>query len=346
MNQILLFGGTNRERLVSTASGQNLARLLPEASCWFWGSDGRVHVLQRELLLAHQDVFRAELRPGDQREQFESLPAALDSLDQARDVIFLGLHGGAGEDGTVQRWLEERSLSFTGSGSEASALAFDKNRAKERIREHGLSTAESRIFSADSAESHRHWIEEQMQSHGKVVLKPAREGSSYGLHFIETAADLDGALQEITETEYEGGWLAEPFLKGVELTIGVIDDGQKVIPLPSVEIRPVSGRSFDYAGKYLGEGVQEICPGEVSEEIEQQARALGLAAHKALGCFGYSRTDIIAGESGVWFLETNTLPGLTRSSLLPQELTAAGIAFEHFLHTQIELAVGRARVPA
>jgi D-alanine-D-alanine ligase len=135
--------------------------------------------------------------------------------------------------------------------------------------------------------------------------------------------------------------MVEQFISGRELTVGVIDHGKGPVALPVVEIEVDSGFAFDYEGKYLGKGTREICPAQISEEMAQAAQQTAVAAHTALGCEGYSRTDIMFGEDGPYFLETNTLPGMTVSSLVPQELRAAGIEIRAFIEQQLQLAIER-----
>lgn len=332
---VLLFGGLSRERLVSVATAQTLATLLPDPTCWFWRPDGTVVEVELSRLLDHQDPFQSPFEPSG-RELGRRLSDAFDELRGTGAVVVVGLHGGEGENGTVAAWLEARSIPFTGSGSVASRLAFDKVAAKERVAAEGLDVAEAEILSGDDDDSLERLVRLVERSE-KVVVKPVEEGSSYGMEILVSAAEAERFAERIRGGEYER-YLAERFLRGVELTGGVIVHEGGVIALPTVEIRAEEGRSFDYRGKYLGEGIREICPAEVSEEIEQATREAARVAHLTLGCFGYSRSDFIVEDGKPYFLETNTLPGLTKSSLLPQELREAGISMAEFLDEQVELA--------
>jgi len=136
------------------------------------------------------------------------------------------------------------------------------------------------------------------------------------------------------------------FLAGRELTVGVIERPDGLITLPCIEIEVDPGFTFDYEGKYLGKGTREICPANISDSLAAEAQRAALEAHTALGCEGYSRSDFVAGNDRIWFLELNTLPGLTTTSLVPQQLRAAGIELATFLDEQEDLARGRAHVPA
>jgi len=327
MAVIVLFGGRSDERHVSVASAQNIVRTLDAPLAWFWAEDGSVYDVALDDLLTHRNPFEADLVPR-RPAIWPTLEQALDTMPVEDPVLFLALHGGEGEDGTVQRMLERRGIPFTGSGSEASAIAFDKGRAKEAVTTK-VRTAESRI-ARDRSEV-AGVAREMLTRHEKLVLKPLAGGSSRGLFFVER----DGDLPNVLPVPY----IVEQFIAGRELTCGVIDMGSGAFALPVIEIEVDPGREFDYAGKYLGSGTREICPAKISDAMRAEAQATALAAHLALGCDGYSRTDMIAvADDEVYFLELNTLPGLTTSSLVPQELRTAGIDFREFMETQIALA--------
>ncbi|MBW3670142.1 MAG: ATP-grasp domain-containing protein [Acidobacteria bacterium] len=337
---VLLFGGLSRERMVSVATAQTLGTLIDDPACWFWRPDGTVAEIELDALLDHQKPFQSPFEPAG-REVGGRLAEAFDELRESGAVVVVGLHGGEGENGTVAAWLEERRIPFTGSGSVSSRLAFDKVAAKAAVAEKGLNVAEAEILGGQDDDSLERLIDLVDRSE-KVVVKPVEEGSSYGMEILVSTDDANRFVEKIRGGEYER-YLAERFLRGTELTGGVIEHRGEVIALPTVEIRPEEGRSFDYRGKYLGEGIREICPAEVSEEVEQATRQAAKIAHKTLGCFGYSRSDFIVEDGEPYYLETNTLPGLTKSSLLPQELREAGISMREFLDSQVELSRGRYR---
>ena len=166
-------------------------------------------------------------------------------------------------------------------------------------------------------------------------------GSSVGLHIISSPAEAEAAAKEIVNSKYDR-YLAEAFIEGRELTVGVVDDkSQGLIALPASEAVLLNGPKFDYEGKYLGRGTKEITPAEITEQEMQAAQKLAIDAHRSLGCYGYSRTDMILTPEGPVFLETNTLPGLTRASFVPQQLEAAGVSLLSFIERQIELAAQR-----
>ena len=322
----MLFGGPSDERHVSVASAQNVVRTLPGAFAWFWAPDGRVYDVAPADLLAHQRPFEIDFVPA-RPAIFPTLEQALDTLPVADPVFFLALHGTMGEDGTVQQMLESRAIPFTGSGAEASAVAFDKDRAKERVRGR-VRVAESRVVR--NASELQTAVDDLRSRHERIVLKPLAGGSSRGLYFL--------GRDDAPPSDLRFPYILEQYIRGRELTVGVIDSETGPIALPVIEIEVDPNRTFDYEGKYLGAGTREICPAKIPPQLAREAQATAVAAHEALGCEGYSRSDMMAAEDGVYFLETNTLPGLTTSSLVPQQLREHGIDFRAFLERQVELA--------
>jgi D-alanine-D-alanine ligase len=333
---VVLFGGPSDERRVSVATAQHVLTVLDQAEPWFVGLDGRVYRPSREELQAHRNPFTTELQPRA-APAHASIEAALDDRSLPRDtVFFLGVHGSWGEDGTLQRLLEERKLAFTGSGSKASRDAFDKSAARRIVAAAGVRTAEARELPRTSASAIAAALREMHARHGRAVAKPVAGGSSVGLHHIRGEADADKAAEAIARAPE--AYLCEAFISGTELTIGVVQGPGGLRALPASEVRVDPGRAFDYEGKYLGKGTVEITPAEVPAPISQAAQQLALTAHAAIGCYGYSRTDVIVDAKGPVFLETNTLPGLTRASFVPQQLAVEGTPMKAFLEGQLELA--------
>ena len=327
MRITILFGGTNKERLVSVASAQALHRALPEADLWFWDVTDTVHEVSSKALLEHSRPFEVDFKPANRG---LALTQALDKAKADDRVLVLGLHGGRAENGELQAMCELRGIPFTGSGSASSNLAFDKMAAKRFAAIAGVAApAGIALEELDAA----------FAEYGKLIAKPARDGSSYGLIFVNAKQDLVAVRNAARTEEY----LIEPFVSGVEATCGVLErsDGT-VFSLPPIEIVPAEG-PFDYTAKYLLKSTQEICPGRFSPEISTALMDQALRAHRALSCSGYSRTDFIVSAKGPVYLETNTLPGLTAASLYPKALKAQGIEFPDFLRDQIALAERRCR---
>lgn len=329
MRITILFGGINKERLVSVASAQALCEALPDADLWFWDADDSVHETERKTLLGHARPFEHAFKPAGRR----ICSTIEQALDQARadDRLFvLGLHGGRAENGELQAACEIRGVAFTGSGSASSHLAFDKVAAKRFAAIAGV-TAPKGIALEE--------IDRAFAEHGRLIAKPTHDGSSYGLIFVNAAQDLV-AVRAAAESET---YLIEPFVAGVEATCGVLEQADgSIFSLPPIEIVPAEG-AFDYTAKYLLKSTQEICPGRFSPEISAALMDEALKAHRALSCSGYSRSDFIVSDKGPIYLETNTLPGLTKASLYPKALKAQGIDFADFLRDQIVQAERRVR---
>ena len=326
MRITILFGGTNTERLVSVASAQALHEALPEADLWFWDVSDTVHEVQSQALRSHARPFEDPFKPGTRGIGLEQ---ALDQAKAEQRLLVLALHGGRAENGELQVMCEMLGIPFTGSGSASSHLAFDKIAAKRFAAIAGvMAPIGLRLEDIDAA----------LVEYDKLIAKPVRDGSSYGLIFVNSTQDL-AAVRNAAKTEE---YVIEPFISGVEATCGVLEQSDgSVIALPPIEIVPAQG-GFDYTAKYLLKSTQEICPGRFAPEITAQIMDQAVKAHQALSCSGYSRSDFIVSQQGPIFLETNTLPGLTKASLYPKALKAQGIEFVDFLQGQIALAAKRA----
>ena len=326
MRITILFGGSNKERLVSVATAQALNAALPEADLWFWNADDHVHETTPETLQSHSKPFEESYNPGTRN--FGTVAEALQKANAESRLLVLGLHGGSAENGELQAMCESRGVAYTGSGSASSHLAFDKVAAKQFAAIAGITI--TRSVALNEAEA-------ALAEYGRLIAKPARDGSSYGLIFVNAKQDLV-AVRNAARTE---DYLIEPFIAGIEATCGVLEqlDGT-VIALPPVEIIPADG-GFDYTAKYLAKSTQEICPGRFTPAVSAQIMDQSIKAHRALSCSGYSRSDFIVSEKGLVYLETNTLPGLTKASLYPKALKAQGIEFAVFLRDQIVLAQRR-----
>jgi D-alanine-D-alanine ligase len=327
MRTTILFGGLNRERLVAVATTQALSAALPEADLWFWDVGDTVHETRPDLLRKHERPFEIPFKPGTP--SFGGIAQALDRAKAENRVLVLGMHGGMAENGELQCMCEMRGVAYIGSGSASSYLAFDKTSAKRFAAIAGLKTTTTVALEN---------IEPAFEEYGRLIAKPAREGSSYGLIFVNAKQDLVAVRRAAAAEDY----LVEAYVAGIEATCGVLErlDGS-LIALPPIEIIPAEG-AFDYEAKYIAKATQEICPGRFSAEVTAQLMEAAITAHKALSCRGYTRSDFIVTDTGPVYLETNTLPGLTKASLYPKALKAEGIEFADFLKDQITLAERRA----
>lgn len=258
------------------------------------------------------------------------------------DMVVIGLHGEYGEDGEVQRLLERYGVPYTGSDPFGSFLAMHKVLAKEKVKEAGLLTPRYVLIEpgADVAKMASDIVRSFPQP---VIVKPVRWGSSVGVSIVTGYAPLEKAINEILEDS--GGVLVEELIRGKEATAGVVEGlrGEALYALPPIEILPPESASFfSYDVKYSGE-TREVCPGRFSKEENQALMDAARTAHEVLGLRHYSRSDFIVSPKGLYYLETNTLPGMTEESLLPKSLAAVGVQFPDFLEYLVELALAGKR---
>jgi D-alanine-D-alanine ligase len=233
----------------------------------------------------------------------------------APDVVFIALHGRWGEDGTVQGFLEILGIPYTGSGVLASSLAMDKVLSKRVFASLAIPTPDFEVLEPGEAAS-------TIRLGAPLVAKPPREGSTIGVAVARTDAEIPAAVA--AARAHSPDVLVERFVRGRELTVGVID-GES---LPVVEIQPEGG-FYDFASKYTPGRTRYTCPAALPAEVEMAVREAGRRAYRALGCAGAARVDVLLDErSDPWVLEVNTIPGMTPTSLLPKAAAAAGMDFE------------------
>lgn len=256
------------------------------------------------------------------------------------DAAFILLHGVHGEDGTIQGFLDLLGIPYQGAGVLGSALAMDKNLAKIMYRLAGLPVAPwVMVEPGDLEDSGRI----QAAVGLPCVVKPVRQGSSIGMSIVRTLDQLPAALA--LALRHDGEVMVEAFLKGRELTAGVLGNSE-LTALPLIEIIPDSRYDFfNYEAKYQPGATREVCPAPVSETVRARAQDYALRAHRSLQLRGYSRTDMILVEEELYLLETNTIPGMTPTSLLPQAAAEAGLPFGALLDRLIELALERPAGP-
>jgi len=249
------------------------------------------------------------------------------------DAALIIMHGRGGEDGSMQGLLDLLEIPYQGSGVLASAVAMDKELSKAIYQMAGLQVPAALAF-------HRHKAPSPPEIEAKlglpVVIKPANEGSSIGISKATTLEALETGLA--AAFALDNRVLVEEFILGTEVTGGVLGNAS-LQALPLVEIIPTGKYDFfDYEAKYLPGASHEICPARLTPDMTKRAQECALIAHQALGCRGYSRTDMMIREQNIYVLETNTIPGMTATSLFPQGARAAGIEFPDLLDTLIALA--------
>ncbi len=291
-------GGPGSERNVSLATGRGVLKALQSLGT---------------------DVVDVDVRD----ENFE--------LPEGVDLAFNCIHGTFGEDGQVQKILEDRGVAYTGDGVEASRVAFDKVLSKQKFFEHGVVTPESEVIEAG----------ERPKMSVPLVVKAARQGSTVGIVIVKNEDELDAALKEAAN--YDCKLLIEKFVSGRELTIGILGDQA----LPIIEIIPKGG-FYDFNTKYpflnpqAGASAKHVCPAEIDSALTKKIQELALAAFRALGLVVYGRVDVLLPENDEpSVLEVNTIPGMTETSLLPEAAGVAGISYPELCRRIIELSCAR-----
>jgi len=249
------------------------------------------------------------------------------------DIVFIAMHGICGEDGRVQAALELLGIPFTGSGFYASALALDKDMTKRIVREAGIPTPDWFTVSAKDADAEAALNTASAKSLFPCVIKPLDSGSSIGVSIVDGAAEFTEAFA--LAASQGSDIIIERYIKGREIQTGVLG-GEA---LPSIEIICENG-FYDYINKYQPGAAMEICPAEIPQAAEKFLGGVSVRVHRLLGLSGYSRSDYIMDESGkCWFLEANTLPGMTPTSLFPQEAAAVGLDYAALCERIIALAL-------
>jgi D-alanine-D-alanine ligase len=321
MRIAVLFGGTSAEREVSVASAAQIIPALRAAGHEVIAIDsakGRIAANDLHRLLEAGVAAEAptETAIAEVRATAVALSAAFDVRDI--DVVFIALHGGAGEDGRVQAMLDLAGLRYTGSNHIASATAMDKDSSKRLFRSAQVPTPDWLMAPVSMRQVTRDlgW---------PVIVKPNKQGSTVGLTLVHHPSGLDSAIERARKFDDEV--MVERFVSGREFTVGILEDA----PLPVGEI--VSPREvFDYEAKYQPNAAREVFPADITAEEKQRVQTYALRAHRVLKLGIYSRVDFRRDSSGeYWCLEANTLPGMTAMSLLPQAAKAAGIEFPELL---------------
>lgn len=302
----VLAGGASSERTVSISSGSQVFEALQSLG------------------------YRVELI-----DTLDAKAAVRRLLDEPYDVVFLALHGKGGEDGLIQGVCETLGIPYTGSGVLASALAMDKGRAKTFYRSCGIPVAASVSISCGESWS----VDAVAEAIGfPCVVKPVDDGSSLGMSIVREAAELPQAVEEVMGRGQDV--LVEAFVDGVEITVPVLGNDDPEV-LPVIEIVPHDA-FYSYEVKYVANGADHIIPARLDPEVYARAQEYAVRAHKALGCAGESRSDFIVTKEGVpVILETNTIPGMTQTSLLPDAARVAGYSFPEVCARLIGYALER-----
>lgn len=243
------------------------------------------------------------------------------------DIVYLALHGGEGENGRLQAAFDLLGIKYTGNGYLSSAVSMHKNLTKQMFKAYGVLTPDGKMITPQDKVSFEDF------GYGQLVIKPCSGGSSIGVSIVNSKESFDAALKDAFK--YEDEILVEQYVEGRELSVGVLGG----TALPSIEIIPKEG-FYDYKNKYQASLTDEICPAQVSEEQEKKLRDAAVKAAEALGIEVYARMDFIIDKNDdVYCLEANSLPGMTPTSLMPQEANAAGISYDELCSRIINISL-------
>ena len=324
---VVLMGGVSAEYEISMKSGEQIVRHL---------DDHEYKVTPVEITRSGEWVF-----PGPEREYLE-ISAAIPRLHALRPgCVFIALHGPFGEDGRMQGLLDLLGIPYTGSGCAASALAIDKVRSKIIAKQAGIDVADEVVF------THHEWEKDPDAIATRVeetigfpcVVKSPLQGSSLGMGIPQSKDEFRSTVEEVFGFGYT--IMAEKYIEGLEVTCGVLDLDEETGPvaLPVTEIRPVKAKFFDYNAKYTPKAAQEITPANIEDALRDRIQDIAVRAHEAMGCRGFSRSDMIISSNDIVWLEVNTIPGFTETSLLPQAAEAAGISFSELVGKLVDAAL-------
>ena len=305
----LLSGGSSSEREISLKSAEGVEQALLKAG------------------------YPVQLIDISKQDQLISL------MSEGYDFAFICVHGKGGEDGSLQGFLQTIDIPYTGSGILASAISMDKSKSKTFYELAGIPTPESLTIDKSFDIDAKLLLD---GLGGKAVVKVPTEGSSIGVYIVDNVSLMKEALSECFDMSDEV--LVEKFIKGREFTCAVISSENDIYPFPVIEIIPQNS-SYDFESKYKPGGSEHICPAKIDKDLVESIQEYAAEAHRALGCSGVSRTDFILDDNDdVWALETNTVPGMTATSLLPDAAKAVGIDFPELVKLMVQTGLDVKRI--
>ncbi|OGY62844.1 MAG: hypothetical protein A2745_00440 [Candidatus Harrisonbacteria bacterium RIFCSPHIGHO2_01_FULL_44_13] len=261
-------------------------------------------------------------------------PISPEKVKKEYDVAFIAMHGAYGEDGQIQSLLEKLQIPYTGSNSLSSWLGMNKPASLELFKKSGLAVPKFVTLRKEEIGLCRL---NKLAVSLPLVIKPANHGSSVGVSIVKNKNRFLPAL--LSAGQYSGRIMIQKYILGREVTCGAIEKNGKLVALPPTEIIPKSGEFFDYKSKYLPGGSQEITPARLPKNLTKKIQDIAKKTHRLIGASGMSRTDMIVEKLKIYVLEINTIPGMTKTSLLPQAAKAAGISFPQMLDLIIESAL-------
>lgn len=337
LNIAIIAGGFSNEREISLLTATQIAKYLPA---------DKFEVKIIEITAEKTWLIRGDMKEIGDSAGTDELAIINNNLDRLNisegiDVAFLALHGKFGEDGRIQAMLDYWQIPYTGSGVLASALGMNKLKCIEILNSYGIKTAPHLVVKGRDVD-----IEKLHQlvsgSFGyPVVVKPNESGSSVGVSIVKDFSQLKTALEAALKED--NLVLVEKYISGRELTCAVMGNSgdKELLALPPIEIISPAGEFFDYQNKYFSGKTKDICPADISPGLNEEIKETSKRVHAILGCDGLTRSDYILHNGELFFLEINTIPGLTEVSLAPRSANAIGLSFAEFLEKQINMALSK-----
>lgn len=304
----ILFGGPGSEHEVSLSSAKNILENI----------DRDIFDVT-EVFITKDCQYRIEGILSDEKE------GLLEIMAKNIEVVLPVLHGEYGEDGILQKKLEDLGIPFVGSSSTSSSLAIDKNKTNEALSRENILIPKSFLVSKEKTEHNCGY---------PIIVKPVDEGSSVGLHKFNSKEAYENSLSEVFEKH--NSMLVQEYIVGREFTCGVIEKNGEALPLVATEVVLTKGEMFDYEAKYTTGGCQEITPAEIDDVMMRKIQELAILCHRIIGCKSLSRTDMILKDDKLFVLEINTMPGMTKTSFMPAQAQACGYSMKELITILIE----------
>lgn len=311
INVAILYGGPSGEHEVSVLSAKNI-----------------LEHIDRSLFNVTEVCIAKDLTYQIDWTQYSEDGGIMEILKRNIEVVFPLLHGSYGEDGVLQKKLEERKIAFVGSSSRVSSVTINKKKTNEILYDEGLLIPKSSIVTRE-----RYWHECSYP----LIVKPVDQGSSLGLFKFMSEKEYQGSLEKIFNNREQ--MLVQEFVEGREFTCGVIEKHNEVIPFVATEVIVTKGEMFDYDAKYTADGCKEITPANVDELLMKRIQEVSRRCHTVLGCKSVSRTDMILKGDDLYVLEINTMPGMTKTSFIPAQAEASGYSVRELISLLIHSAL-------
>jgi D-alanine-D-alanine ligase len=312
----IMFGGPGKEHEVSLSSAKNILENIDR---------NLFDVL--EVLVTQDKKYEIDGKFFNEDDGIEEIK------EKGVEIVFPVIHGTYGEDGELQEKLEQDGIRFVGSSGKVSAVTIDKNKTNKILEENGIRIPRSTIITKEDCGFNFTY---------PIIIKPIDEGSSVDLYKFENEIDFKNHAEVIFKNHKQ--MLVQEFVKGKEFTCGVIEKDNEVIPLIATEVILTKGELFDYEAKYTTGGCREVTPAEIDDTVMKKIQDVAVMCHKVLGCTSISRTDMIIKDDVLYVLEINTVPGMTKTSFIPQQARVCGYEMKDLITLLIKSTKSRNNV--